>query len=224
MRKMFMVLVGLFIVVMIFVVPVSAGTGDLSIQVVTSPDTVAPNETFSFNILVNHDGHGNHVPWSEWYIPWDASHVTIVEMTEPLCYPPSCYTNLMLDSPIGGGGSCYCEESFPGGGRGYCDCGVGGLQWDIRDQVTNEFLFSEPITGRVEADTPPGTTLAFSACVDVYYGSTEPGDIMSVCSGSSIITVGNPISSPEFPSGYLPATLIIGFLGAVLLIRRTREH
>jgi len=29
---------------------------------------------------------------------------------------------------------------------------------------------------------------------------------------------------PEFPSVGLPATMIIGFLGAVLLIRRTREH
>jgi hypothetical protein len=29
---------------------------------------------------------------------------------------------------------------------------------------------------------------------------------------------------PEFPSAFLPATMIIGFLGAVLLIQRTREH
>jgi hypothetical protein len=31
-------------------------------------------------------------------------------------------------------------------------------------------------------------------------------------------------SIPEFPSTILPATMIIGFLGAVLLIQRTREH
>ena len=30
--------------------------------------------------------------------------------------------------------------------------------------------------------------------------------------------------APEFPSAFLPATMIIGFLGAVLLIQRTREH
>jgi len=34
----------------------------------------------------------------------------------------------------------------------------------------------------------------------------------------------SPIPSPEFPSAFLPATMIIGFLGAVLLIQRTREH
>ena len=32
------------------------------------------------------------------------------------------------------------------------------------------------------------------------------------------------IPSPEFPSAFLPATMIIGFLGAVLLIQRTREQ
>jgi hypothetical protein len=30
--------------------------------------------------------------------------------------------------------------------------------------------------------------------------------------------------SPEFPSMALPVTMIIGFLGAVLYIQRTREH
>lgn len=34
----------------------------------------------------------------------------------------------------------------------------------------------------------------------------------------------NAHSSPEFPSMLLPVTIIIGFLGAVLLIQRTREH
>jgi hypothetical protein len=33
-----------------------------------------------------------------------------------------------------------------------------------------------------------------------------------------------PISTPEFPSLFLPAIMIIGFLGAVLLIRRTKGH
>jgi hypothetical protein len=29
---------------------------------------------------------------------------------------------------------------------------------------------------------------------------------------------------PEFPSTFVPASMIIGFLGAVLLIQRTREQ
>jgi len=42
--------------------------------------------------------------------------------------------------------------------------------------------------------------------------------------GTIEITVGNPNPIPEFPSTVLPAIFVIGFLGAVLLIRRTREH
>ena len=33
-----------------------------------------------------------------------------------------------------------------------------------------------------------------------------------------------PVPTPEFPSAFLPVSMIIGFLGAVLLIQRTREH
>ena len=32
------------------------------------------------------------------------------------------------------------------------------------------------------------------------------------------------VTTPEFPSAFLPAAMIIGFLGAVLFIQRTREH
>lgn len=39
-----------------------------------------------------------------------------------------------------------------------------------------------------------------------------------------ILSSGNSIPSPEFPSATLPVTMIIGFLGAVLLIQRTREQ
>gem|GEM_PF-1148456 len=38
------------------------------------------------------------------------------------------------------------------------------------------------------------------------------------------VTGTSPISTPEFPSLALPAIMILGFLGAVLLIQRTREH
>ena len=40
-----------------------------------------------------------------------------------------------------------------------------------------------------------------------------------VCIGKHTV-----IPSPEFPTMFLPATLIIGFLGVILLIQRTREH
>ncbi|GEM_PF-1532480 len=40
----------------------------------------------------------------------------------------------------------------------------------------------------------------------------------------NVISSGQPISTPEFPTVALPAALIVGMLGAVLFIQRTREH
>jgi len=37
-------------------------------------------------------------------------------------------------------------------------------------------------------------------------------------------TGGEGVNAPEFPSTILPATMIIGFLGAILYIKKTREH
>jgi hypothetical protein len=39
-----------------------------------------------------------------------------------------------------------------------------------------------------------------------------------------VCIIPEPWRTPEFPSPFLPATFIIGFLGTVLLIQRTREH
>jgi hypothetical protein len=44
--------------------------------------------------------------------------------------------------------------------------------------------------------------------------------IDSLCLKTSI----DPSPAPEFPSAFLPVTMILGFLGAVLLIQRTREN
>jgi hypothetical protein len=39
-----------------------------------------------------------------------------------------------------------------------------------------------------------------------------------------LVVIPHQSSVPEFPSIFLPATMIIGILGAVLLIQRTKEH
>jgi len=39
-----------------------------------------------------------------------------------------------------------------------------------------------------------------------------------------VCIIPEPTSVPEFPSAFLPAAMIIGFLGAVLIIQKTREH
>lgn len=56
--------------------------------------------------------------------------------------------------------------------------------------------------------------------------STDIDKVVVVCSSNfgfalDDITYEDVINAPEFPSAFLPAAMIIGFLGAVLLIQRT---
>jgi hypothetical protein len=56
-------------------------------------------------------------------------------------------------------------------------------------------------------------------------GKDPTGVPVSINSNAVTVKVeGGGIPSPEFPSVFLPAAMIIGFLGAVLFIQRTREH
>ena len=64
----------------------------------------------------------------------------------------------------------------------------------------------------VWADDPPNHRIY----IDDYQGETDVYTIR-LCGEPT-----NPV--PEFPSIFLPVTMIIGFLGSVFLIQRTREH
>ena len=56
------------------------------------------------------------------------------------------------------------------------------------------------------------------------YDHSEYGDCHSDSTAVARIYVGDGQPIPEFPSAFLPATMIIGFLGAVLFIQVTKEH
>jgi hypothetical protein len=66
--------------------------------------------------------------------------------------------------------------------------------------------------------TTPGPHVAGAVSVYVYNGAGFSQGPFSFTYGEG----GSPV--PEFPSTLLPATMIIGFLGAVLLIQRTRKQ
>ena len=67
---------------------------------------------------------------------------------------------------------------------------------------------------------PPGT---YNFAILPYDLQTDLGGCYSniICDVEMPTTCTN---TPEFPSIFLPAAMIIGFLGAVLLIQRTRDH
>lgn len=75
-------------------------------------------------------------------------------------------------------------------------------------------------TLQVQSD---GNTRAIADNVMIKNIPNEPYRLQ-VTEEGKIIIIGGQIPTPEFPSLVLPATMIIGFMVAVLLIQRTREH
>lgn len=80
---------------------------------------------------------------------------------------------------------------------------------------------TETFTLKVSLD---GNTKAIADDVAIKDIPTQQYEIEVTSDGQIIVTGDGGTSIPEFPSIFLPATMIIGFLGAVLLIQRTREH
>ena len=89
------------------------------------------------------------------------------------------------------------------------------------------------IMGKVCEDTPVGTVINSEIFMEIFADEEYPDG--SVCYGcwadtasasgfTEVVAKGDPTPVPEFPSLFLPAGMIIGILGTVLFIRRTRDH
>jgi hypothetical protein len=98
---------------------------------------------------------------------------------------------------------------------------ISRVDWNY-GKVLVGFSATETITMTASSNTGPGQ---YSRIIGYFF--TDPLNPTITEEYSVPITVnycngGTP--APEFPSAFLPITMIIGFLGAVLLIQRTREH
>ena len=79
------------------------------------------------------------------------------------------------------------------------------------------------ITGTIKEDTPECTLIKSTAMVGFY---NEEGESILDDAQSVVSIRGDecpPHNAPEFPSMFLPLSLIIGFLGTILIIQRTRN-
>ncbi len=89
---------------------------------------------------------------------------------------------------------------------------------------SGEFLEDFSIRGKIKENTPAGTIITSTSGVGdcSIMASDRIVDVGSISESRVIIVKSESV--PEFPSAFLPAIMMIGFLGAVLLIERTREH
>jgi hypothetical protein len=71
---------------------------------------------------------------------------------------------------------------------------------------------------------PPASYGTFAIKNEYLVFADNPEYTTAATAGLPLEITCGAIPSPEFPSAFLPATMIIGFLGAVLCIQRSREH
>jgi len=96
----------------------------------------------------------------------------------------------------------------------YADPGKGPY-WVYFDPLTFVVTDTYPDSTHLELKTPPHTAGTVVVKVEEWSHTLV---------GTTSFTYTDTIPSPEFPSSVLPVTMIIGFLGTVLFIQRTREQ
>ena len=98
---------------------------------------------------------------------------------------------------------------------------------DAYDASNNLIDSAGPTTDNTNTNTMDQLTVSHSGIKYVLVHNSVSGNpglwsMDDVCIGSERSI--NPVATPEFPSTTLPAIMIVGLLGAVLLIKRTGEH
>ena len=97
--------------------------------------------------------------------------------------------------------------------------GAPHVEWEgiCQDLAPHETIV-RTITVRLQPDTA-----GKKICNTVSIFGGEASDHSGTGHGSAEDCFSVPETAPEFPSTFLPMTLVIGFLGAVLYIQRTRK-
>jgi hypothetical protein len=195
MKKILILLFILCAVIAACMPPASAN--HLSIQM-TGPDTVAPGEIFNIGILVTNLAPVYLDHCNFWFSisPW--ADLILIPWGE---FDPSEHLHSFSDT---------LAYPPPYGTSGYFG----------------------PVLAKVRDDAPDGTLIIAEISMDIIADMVGPddqvcygcwGDGASASRSTVVVSSPDPSPVPEFPSPFLPAAMIIGLSGAVLLIRRTRE-
>ena len=151
--------------------------------------------------------------WSGWPLPVDS-------YSDPFTYSSKEITHVMVTDD-------FCKgdvfEIFDG------TVSLGATSFVVSDypactpEVGPVVAYADPTYSHGCFSLPAGDHSIEIQLIQSSYPGTSTGRgyiqvLEGYCPGTG------PVPAPEFPSAFLPATLIIGLLGVVLLIQRTREH
>jgi hypothetical protein len=124
----------------------------------------------------------------------------------------------------------------PAATKGFVYTGVGRCSPDTKVElyITNpsgHTFYSDTIGGDglphaiVTGPTGPSGALSYTvAFEDVYGPNPNPGEPDNNDVIMDVACIQDSFPSPEFPTMALPAALIVGFVGAILFIKSTKEN
>lgn len=217
MKKMLLTKMGimLLIVSVFCLVPVAALTVDgvsFDIKMVADKTTYQPGDDISYKIWADVSGGDiDHCAGDTFIL--DPNIESISTSMPPL----SLYPCSISGNTIG------CSD--PGVMMGLWFLGDPYHNWLPNYDNSGTRFGAFTISGKIKSSTPVGTTIKSTsslACTLVNGQPIEPLSESDVTIASHCLP--GTTCAPEFPSIFLPATMIIGVLGAVLLIQRTREN
>jgi hypothetical protein len=154
--------------------------------------------------------------------------IDLTDSQDPvMAFTSYSYTISYMYNTPGGGDATIIDQLPPevsfesATGGGIYDSATHSVRWDVGQTFRSTVLVTV-IPDRIpfpvcDIQQPQSVIIQNTATISKLTESridTEP----------TTIIVPVPVCSPEFPSTILPVTMIIGFLGAVLYIQRTREH
>lgn len=217
MKKMFLLKMGIMMLLIsaFCLVPVSAKDA-FTTTLVADKDVYSPGDTITYKVLLDVNT-GEFDPWFDLYTA-DFDLDSNIESV----------TNNMPDYCSISGNEIFCE-SVPGDpqtadGLWNTPPDMHRYLWVVKHSQPVDYNVHFTITGKIKQDTPDNTIIKSTAhCIGLEEsGIPDPDWEMDYYSVSEVNVVRSQ-NAPEFPSLFLPITLIVGFLGVVLLIQRTKE-
>ena len=161
--------------------------------------------------------------------------IDVTDSQDPVIGPtPSTYTINYAFDPHSSGASIIDHLPFglsfdSATGSGIYDSTTCSVLWDVSETPAGSVSVTVtpdriplPLCGEEVTSVKIQNTAVITMILPIGPESASEDEFTTI----RVLPVGSSscIQGPEFPSAFLPATMIIGFLGAVLLIQRTREH